>query len=187
MEPAAILKARKNENGTRDFLVQWSDGAEDSWVRCSSLSSAHMFEIREPSSLLILSSICSQAAAVSRVDDRTNVTMLFVLRFQNGAYPQMSSRILMLAWSMGRQRGSLNPCRRAMRVNIWCSESLAFAASYSSCVKALCHGGLCKLGGMASAKMGVCGSLSCVCILIELPFVATLLCANMIKCCCFGF
>lgn len=33
IEPMAILKARKNENGTRDFLVKWSDGAEDSWVR----------------------------------------------------------------------------------------------------------------------------------------------------------
>jgi hypothetical protein len=34
VEPAAILEDRKNENGTRDFLVKWSDGTEDSWV-CS--------------------------------------------------------------------------------------------------------------------------------------------------------
>lgn len=33
VEPVAVLKARKNENGTRDFLVKWSDGSEDSWVR----------------------------------------------------------------------------------------------------------------------------------------------------------
>ena len=33
VEPVAVLKARKNENGTRDFLVKWSDGTEDSWVR----------------------------------------------------------------------------------------------------------------------------------------------------------
>ncbi|CAL8470619.1 g10161 [Coccomyxa elongata] len=32
VEPVAVLKARKNENGTRDFLVKWSDGSEDSWV-----------------------------------------------------------------------------------------------------------------------------------------------------------
>ena len=31
--PAALLDDRPCENGTRDFLVQWSDGAEDSWVR----------------------------------------------------------------------------------------------------------------------------------------------------------
>ena len=31
--PAAVLDARANENGTRDFLVKWPDGAEDSWVR----------------------------------------------------------------------------------------------------------------------------------------------------------
>ena len=30
--PAALLDDRPCENGTRDFLVQWSDGAEDSWV-----------------------------------------------------------------------------------------------------------------------------------------------------------
>ena len=28
-----MLDARANENGTRDFLVKWPDGAEDSWVR----------------------------------------------------------------------------------------------------------------------------------------------------------
>ncbi len=32
VEPVAVLKARKNENGTRDFLVKWSDGSEDAWV-----------------------------------------------------------------------------------------------------------------------------------------------------------
>ena len=32
MEPSVILKDRKNENGTRDFLVKWADGEEDSWV-----------------------------------------------------------------------------------------------------------------------------------------------------------
>lgn len=32
MEPAIILKDRKNENGTRDFLVKWADGEEDTWV-----------------------------------------------------------------------------------------------------------------------------------------------------------
>ncbi len=31
--PAALLDDRPCENGTRDFLVQWSDGAEDCWVR----------------------------------------------------------------------------------------------------------------------------------------------------------
>ena len=36
VEPVAVLKARKNENGTRDFLVKWSDGSEDSWVRAGS-------------------------------------------------------------------------------------------------------------------------------------------------------
>ncbi|KAK9845331.1 hypothetical protein WJX81_003616 [Elliptochloris bilobata] len=30
--PAALLDDRPCENGTRDFLVKWSDGAEDSWV-----------------------------------------------------------------------------------------------------------------------------------------------------------
>ena len=33
VEPATILDTRANENGTRDFLVKWRDGAEDSWVR----------------------------------------------------------------------------------------------------------------------------------------------------------
>ena len=32
MEPAVILNDRKNENGTRDFLVKWGDGEEDTWV-----------------------------------------------------------------------------------------------------------------------------------------------------------
>ena len=32
VEPAVILKDRKNENGTRDFLVKWTDGEEDTWV-----------------------------------------------------------------------------------------------------------------------------------------------------------
>lgn len=32
VEPAVILKDRKNENGTRDFLVKWADGGEDTWV-----------------------------------------------------------------------------------------------------------------------------------------------------------
>ena len=32
VEPAVILKDRKNENGTRDFLVKWADGEEDTWV-----------------------------------------------------------------------------------------------------------------------------------------------------------
>ena len=32
MEPSVILKDRMNENGTRDFLVKWADGEEDSWV-----------------------------------------------------------------------------------------------------------------------------------------------------------
>jgi hypothetical protein len=33
VEPAVILKDRKNENGTRDFLVKWADGEEDTWVK----------------------------------------------------------------------------------------------------------------------------------------------------------
>lgn len=33
VEPAAVLDTRANENGTRDYLVKWPDGAEDSWVR----------------------------------------------------------------------------------------------------------------------------------------------------------
>ena len=37
VEPAVILKDRKNENGTRDFLVKWADGEEDTWVRCCTL------------------------------------------------------------------------------------------------------------------------------------------------------
>ena len=32
VEPSVIFKDRKNENGTRDFLVKWADGEEDSWV-----------------------------------------------------------------------------------------------------------------------------------------------------------
>eukprot|EP00884_Botryococcus_braunii_P011970 jgi/Botrbrau1/20774/Bobra.0156s0006.1 len=32
MEPLEILKVRANENGSRDFLVRWPDGHEDSWV-----------------------------------------------------------------------------------------------------------------------------------------------------------
>ena len=32
VEPSVILKDRKTENGTRDFLVKWADGEEDSWV-----------------------------------------------------------------------------------------------------------------------------------------------------------
>jgi len=31
--PAALLDDRPCENGSRDFLVQWPDGAEDSWAR----------------------------------------------------------------------------------------------------------------------------------------------------------
>lgn len=30
--PAAILDVRSSEDGTRDFLIQWPDGSEDSWV-----------------------------------------------------------------------------------------------------------------------------------------------------------
>lgn len=36
VEPAVILKDRKNENGTRDFLVKWADGKEDTWVGIAS-------------------------------------------------------------------------------------------------------------------------------------------------------
>lgn len=38
VEPKSILDVRKNEDGTRDFLVQWADGAEDSWVAESYLA-----------------------------------------------------------------------------------------------------------------------------------------------------
>lgn len=38
VEPAAVLDTRANENGTRDFLVKWPDGAEDSWVRVNTWS-----------------------------------------------------------------------------------------------------------------------------------------------------
>ncbi|KAK9828851.1 hypothetical protein WJX72_002407 [[Myrmecia] bisecta] len=32
VEPIQILDARTTDNGTREFLVQWPDGVEDSWV-----------------------------------------------------------------------------------------------------------------------------------------------------------
>ena len=41
VEPAVILKDRKNENGTRDFLVKWADGEEDTWVgHCTLMESS---------------------------------------------------------------------------------------------------------------------------------------------------
>ena len=32
VEPKCILDARLNDNGERDFLVEWADSREDEWV-----------------------------------------------------------------------------------------------------------------------------------------------------------
>lgn len=32
VEPAAVIEARTKEDGTREFLMRWADGEEDSWV-----------------------------------------------------------------------------------------------------------------------------------------------------------
>lgn len=33
LEPRQLLDVRTNENGTKDYLVQWPDDTPDSWVR----------------------------------------------------------------------------------------------------------------------------------------------------------
>lgn len=34
LEPRQLLESRTNEDGTKDYLVQWPDDAPDSWVSC---------------------------------------------------------------------------------------------------------------------------------------------------------
>ena len=33
LEPRQLLDVRTNEDGTKDYLVQWPDDTPDSWVR----------------------------------------------------------------------------------------------------------------------------------------------------------
>ncbi len=61
VEPVAVLKARKNENGTRDFLVKWSDGTEDSWVRTGILFNSPLCPVPCPRDLSLLKSILCSA------------------------------------------------------------------------------------------------------------------------------
>jgi hypothetical protein len=50
LEPRQLLDVRTNEDGTKDFLVQWPDDTPDSWVRhhdspvtCRSACTRHRF------------------------------------------------------------------------------------------------------------------------------------------------